>query len=160
MAVFHMLFLFVCSIWIHLWAIADKLSGCPIHSRKSQADRNRESHVVKYGFTCYQSNLVSSKSRMAVVRCFRFCCLCMCEWRRTIPAGVPSAEHLYPLPSQCKFLCLQVCRIHRQLPPGGVLVFVTGQREVERLCAKFRKMFAPPRQRCVCQTTCLAQASS
>lgn len=32
----------------------------------------------------------------------------------------------------------KVTRIHRELPPGGILVFVTGQREVEQLCARLR----------------------
>ena len=41
----------------------------------------------------------------------------------------------------------QVCQIHRRLPPGGVLVFLTGQREVERLCAKLRTTFPAPEQR-------------
>jgi ATP-dependent RNA helicase DHX37/DHR1 len=33
----------------------------------------------------------------------------------------------------------KVCQIHKNLPPGGVLVFLTGQREVEYLCQKLRK---------------------
>ncbi|XP_031371531.1 ATP-dependent RNA helicase DEAH13 [Punica granatum] len=33
----------------------------------------------------------------------------------------------------------KVISIHKRLPPGGVLVFVTGQREVEYLCQKLRK---------------------
>lgn len=33
----------------------------------------------------------------------------------------------------------KVISIHKKLPPGGVLVFVTGQREVEYLCGKLRK---------------------
>eukprot|EP00268_Persea_americana_P007265 TRINITY_DN12675_c0_g2_i2.p1 TRINITY_DN12675_c0_g2~~TRINITY_DN12675_c0_g2_i2.p1 ORF type:complete len:1119 (+),score=265.55 TRINITY_DN12675_c0_g2_i2:982-4338(+) len=33
----------------------------------------------------------------------------------------------------------KVMLIHKKLPPGGVLVFVTGQREVEYLCKKLRK---------------------
>ncbi|XP_074354765.1 ATP-dependent RNA helicase DEAH13-like isoform X1 [Apium graveolens] len=32
-----------------------------------------------------------------------------------------------------------VLSIHKKLPPGGILVFVTGQREVEYLCEKLRK---------------------
>lgn len=32
----------------------------------------------------------------------------------------------------------QVSQIHRQLPPGGILVFLTGQREVESLCKRLR----------------------
>lgn len=35
----------------------------------------------------------------------------------------------------------KVCAIHRKLPPGGILVFLTGQREVEDLCRKLRKGF-------------------
>lgn len=33
----------------------------------------------------------------------------------------------------------KVLAIHKRLPPGGILVFVTGQREVEYLCRKLRK---------------------
>lgn len=36
-----------------------------------------------------------------------------------------------------------MCKIHRQLPPGGILVFLTGQREVEHLCKRLRSAFAP-----------------
>ena len=38
----------------------------------------------------------------------------------------------------------KVLAIHRKLPPGGILVFVTGQREVEQLCAKLRRAHPPP----------------
>ena len=38
---------------------------------------------------------------------------------------------------------LQVCKIHRQLPPGGILVFLTGQREVEHLCKRLRQALQP-----------------
>ncbi len=34
-------------------------------------------------------------------------------------------------------------QIHRQLPPGGILVFVTGQREVEQLVRRLRTALAP-----------------
>ncbi|XP_073149565.1 ATP-dependent RNA helicase DEAH13 isoform X2 [Henckelia pumila] len=33
----------------------------------------------------------------------------------------------------------KVMSIHKKLPPGGILVFVTGQREVEYLCQKLRR---------------------
>jgi ATP-dependent RNA helicase DHX37/DHR1 len=36
----------------------------------------------------------------------------------------------------------KVCKIHTKLPPGGVLVFVTGQQEVQVLCRKLEKIFA------------------
>jgi ATP-dependent RNA helicase DHX37/DHR1 len=32
----------------------------------------------------------------------------------------------------------KVCQIHKKLPPGGVLVFVTGQQEIHDLCRKLR----------------------
>ena len=35
----------------------------------------------------------------------------------------------------------KVCKIHRQLKPGSILVFVTGQAEVHSLCRKLRKTF-------------------
>jgi len=42
----------------------------------------------------------------------------------------------------------KTCQIHRKLPEGGVLVFLTGQREVEHLCAKLRETFnGEPRRR-------------
>ncbi|KAF5184648.1 Atp-dependent rna helicase deah13 [Thalictrum thalictroides] len=34
----------------------------------------------------------------------------------------------------------KVMSIHKRLPTGGILVFVTGQREVEQLCKKLRKI--------------------
>ena len=39
----------------------------------------------------------------------------------------------------------KVLRIHRELPHGGILVFLTGQREVELMCSKLRKAFPKPR---------------
>lgn len=35
----------------------------------------------------------------------------------------------------------KVSKIHRQLPSGGILVFVTGQQEVQTLCNRLRKKF-------------------
>ncbi|CAB3361195.1 Hypothetical predicted protein [Cloeon dipterum] len=35
----------------------------------------------------------------------------------------------------------KVCKIHTQLPDGGILVFVTGQKEVKQLVQKLRKAF-------------------
>ncbi|CAB4263421.1 unnamed protein product [Prunus armeniaca] len=36
--------------------------------------------------------------------------------------------------------CKKVLAIHKRLPRGGILVFVTGQREVEYLCRKLRRV--------------------
>ena len=35
----------------------------------------------------------------------------------------------------------KVLAIHRKLPPGGILVFLTGQREVELMCRKLREAY-------------------
>ena len=36
----------------------------------------------------------------------------------------------------------KVGRIHCRLPPGAILVFLTGQKEIEHLCARLRRRFA------------------
>ncbi|XP_076859580.1 putative ATP-dependent RNA helicase DHX37 [Brachyhypopomus gauderio] len=35
----------------------------------------------------------------------------------------------------------KTCKIHRMLPPGGILVFLTGQAEVHSTCRRLRKAF-------------------
>ena len=40
------------------------------------------------------------------------------------------------------YLYPQILKIHRTLPPGGILVFVTGQGEVSALCRKLRALFS------------------
>lgn len=41
---------------------------------------------------------------------------------------------------------LKTCKIHRKLPPGGVLVFVTGKSEVLQLCRRLRLTLNRARQ--------------
>uniref|UniRef100_A0A8C9QNR0 DEAH-box helicase 37 n=1 Tax=Spermophilus dauricus TaxID=99837 RepID=A0A8C9QNR0_SPEDA len=41
----------------------------------------------------------------------------------------------------------KVCKIHRMLPAGGILVFLTGQAEVHALCRRLRKAFPASRTR-------------
>nr|XP_040145516.1 probable ATP-dependent RNA helicase DHX37 isoform X2 [Ictidomys tridecemlineatus] len=41
----------------------------------------------------------------------------------------------------------KVCKIHRMLPAGGILVFLTGQAEVHALCRRLRKAFPASRSR-------------
>ena len=41
----------------------------------------------------------------------------------------------------------KTCQIHSKLPDGGVLVFLTGQREVESLCSKLREKFNGERRK-------------
>lgn len=38
----------------------------------------------------------------------------------------------------------KVCKIHRKLPPGGILVFLTGQNEITSVVKKLRKEFPFP----------------
>ncbi|XP_025088958.1 probable ATP-dependent RNA helicase DHX37 isoform X1 [Pomacea canaliculata] len=35
----------------------------------------------------------------------------------------------------------KACKIHQQLPEGGILIFVTSQQEVQTLCSKLKKAF-------------------
>ncbi|XP_066227273.1 probable ATP-dependent RNA helicase DHX37 [Saccopteryx leptura] len=41
----------------------------------------------------------------------------------------------------------KVCKIHRMLPAGGILVFLTGQAEVHALCRRLRRAFPHSRAR-------------
>ncbi|XP_032287366.1 probable ATP-dependent RNA helicase DHX37 isoform X3 [Phoca vitulina] len=41
----------------------------------------------------------------------------------------------------------KVCKIHRMLPAGGILVFLTGRAEVHALCCRLRRAFPRPRRR-------------
>ena len=43
--------------------------------------------------------------------------------------------------------CPQVCGIHRKLPPGGILVFLTGQHEVQALVQRLQHTFDRQSQR-------------
>jgi len=40
-----------------------------------------------------------------------------------------------------QFCLLQVCKIHRTLPPGGILVFLTGRQEINTLVKKLNSIF-------------------
>ncbi|CAE6517476.1 unnamed protein product [Rhizoctonia solani] len=40
----------------------------------------------------------------------------------------------------------KVAKIHARLPPGGVLVFMTGQREIVELCDRLGKRFGPKKK--------------
>ncbi|CAM9989730.1 unnamed protein product [Ectocarpus fasciculatus] len=39
----------------------------------------------------------------------------------------------------------KVCKIHQRLPEGGILVFMTGKREILHMCDKLRREFPPPK---------------
>jgi len=55
--------------------------------------------------------------------------------------------HLQSDVSVCVVCVMQVCKIHRSQPDGGILVFVTGQQEVHTLCTKLRRAFPAVAQR-------------
>ncbi|XP_075889419.1 putative ATP-dependent RNA helicase DHX37 isoform X2 [Nelusetta ayraudi] len=46
-----------------------------------------------------------------------------------------------PLEDYTGEVFLKTCKIHRMLPPGGILVFLTGQAEVHSVCRRLRKAF-------------------
>ncbi|XP_049625154.1 probable ATP-dependent RNA helicase DHX37 [Suncus etruscus] len=46
-----------------------------------------------------------------------------------------------PLDDYCAEAFRKACKIHRLLPAGGILVFLTGQAEVHALCRRLRKAF-------------------
>ncbi|MEQ2177494.1 hypothetical protein GOODEAATRI_004122, partial [Goodea atripinnis] len=52
----------------------------------------------------------------------------------------------------------KTCKIHRMLPPGGILVFLTGQAEVHSLCRRLRKAF-PFRKGSTAAATNVAETS-
>lgn len=37
----------------------------------------------------------------------------------------------------------KTCRIHRELPPGGILVFLSGRKEITEFCKRLRSKFPP-----------------
>lgn len=41
----------------------------------------------------------------------------------------------------------KVCKIHRKLPQGGILVFLTGKQEIVRMVKRLRRAFVPKSQR-------------
>lgn len=69
---------------------------------------------------------------------------------RTKPAEIDVAARQFPV--DCHFAhktpqdylsaaFRKTCKIHQEQPPGGILVFVTGQQEVRTLVSKLRKAF-------------------
>ena len=40
----------------------------------------------------------------------------------------------------------KICKVHRKLPSGGILVFVTGKQEVHTLCKKLQRTFPSSKQ--------------
>lgn len=58
---------------------------------------------------------------------------------RQFPVSVHFNKHTYE--DYLAEAYRKVCKIHRRLPEGGILVFLTGQQEVNVLCNKLRKTF-------------------
>ena len=42
---------------------------------------------------------------------------------------------------------MQTCKIHRKLPYGGILVFLTGKKEILNLCRRLNQELNPKRVR-------------
>ncbi|XP_067933268.1 probable ATP-dependent RNA helicase DHX37 [Watersipora subatra] len=53
----------------------------------------------------------------------------------------------------------KICKIHRQLPPGGILVFVTGKQEIHTLCRRLQRTF-PSRSKPSSCTTSVREGQS
>lgn len=47
----------------------------------------------------------------------------------------------------------QVVKLHRRLPPGGVLVFLTGKAEILHMCDRLRKHFNKKKKKSIKQET-------
>jgi len=61
---------------------------------------------------------------------------------RQFPVTLHFARRTPPAGQHTEAAFRKVSAIHSKLPPGGILVFLTGQREVEQLCARLRRAFA------------------
>ncbi|XP_060737002.1 probable ATP-dependent RNA helicase DHX37 [Tachysurus vachellii] len=59
---------------------------------------------------------------------------------RQFPVTVHFNKHT-PLEDYTAEAFRKTCKIHRMLPPGGILVFLTGQAEVHSVCRRLRKAF-------------------
>ncbi|CAF0896634.1 unnamed protein product [Brachionus calyciflorus] len=58
---------------------------------------------------------------------------------RQFPVSVHFNKHTYQ--DYLAEAYRKICKIHRRLPDGGILVFLTGQQEVNVLCNKLKKTF-------------------
>uniref|UniRef100_A0A8C6ADT8 DEAH-box helicase 37 n=1 Tax=Marmota marmota marmota TaxID=9994 RepID=A0A8C6ADT8_MARMA len=65
---------------------------------------------------------------------------------RQFPVTVHFNKHT-PLQDYSGECFRKVCKIHRMLPAGGILVFLTGQAEVHALCRRLRKAFPASKSR-------------
>ena len=48
----------------------------------------------------------------------------------------------------------KVCKIHRTLPEGGILIFVTGQQEVKEIVKRLNRLFPPKKNQGINDKTC------
>jgi ATP-dependent RNA helicase DHX37/DHR1 len=71
----------------------------------------------------------------------KYCFACL--WLNTTPftsyANVSTCYHVTEMLAFEK-----VCKIHRNLPDGGILVFLTGRQEIMRMVQRLRKRFGSP----------------
>lgn len=50
----------------------------------------------------------------------------------------------------------KICKIHRKLPAGGILVFVTGKQEIHTLLKKLQRTFPSSKQMAVQGKRCVS----
>lgn len=51
-----------------------------------------------------------------------------------------------PIEDYLQAAYIKLCKMHRKLPSGGILVFLTGKAEIEYMCEKLRKKFNAKRK--------------
>jgi ATP-dependent RNA helicase DHX37/DHR1 len=54
----------------------------------------------------------------------------------------------------------KVCKIHTKLPPGAILVFLTGRREIQELVKRLKKRFAPKQKQPNCRAPAQLQSQA
>jgi ATP-dependent RNA helicase DHX37/DHR1 len=83
------------------------------------------------------------------------------ENRRLFPRHVPPVieigarqfpvvnhfNRVTPLTTYVDAAFKKVCKIHSKLPPGGILVFLTGKQEIEHLCKELNQHFSALKKR-------------
>ena len=63
---------------------------------------------------------------------------------RQFPVSIHFNKHTYS--DYMSEALRKVCKIHKRLPDGGILVFLTGQQEVNVLCSRLRALFPQKNQ--------------
>lgn len=108
--------------------------------------------------SCRISTLAHGLFKNIVLLCVFFLTFCFFVSRLPLPSSSSSSFSPSPPPSPSASSSIstfsfssfpsssdQVCKVHQRLPEGGVLVFLTGKREIVHMCDKLRREFPLPR---------------